>query len=169
MSVRSGLLLLLALGSVPGGLRAQEPQMTDVTLLPTDTLTDVAVTRREYGHPVIYFNPALIERVGPLLREFFIAHEYGHVFYDHMGGALAGLGRRGREVSRPLSPPPALAFGRQPRPDLRFDKAAYREGEGSGESEGEQPGAGCEGRGRPGPPPAFDEGSRGRRFRTFRR
>ena len=98
MSVRSGLMLVLALGSVPRGLRAQEPQMTDVTLLPTDTLTDVAVTRREYGHPVIYYNPALIERVGPLLRDFFIAHEYGHVFYDHMGGALAGLGSNVAEL-----------------------------------------------------------------------
>ena len=99
MTVRNGVtILILALGSVPQGLRAQEPQMTDVTLLPTDTLTDVAMTRREYGHPVIYFNPALIERVGPLLRDFFIAHEYGHVFYDHMGGALAGLDSNVAEV-----------------------------------------------------------------------
>ena len=91
MPVRSGIaMLFLALGSVPGMLRAQEPLMTDVTLLPTDTLSDVAVTRRENGRPVIYFNPTLIERVGPLLREFFIAHEYGHVYYEHVGGALAG-------------------------------------------------------------------------------
>ena len=90
MPVQSGIaLLFLALGSVPGVLRAQEPLMTDVTLLATDTLSDVAVTRRENGRAVIYFNPALIERVGPLLRDFFIAHEYGHVFYDHVGGALA--------------------------------------------------------------------------------
>jgi hypothetical protein len=83
-------MLVLALASVPVVLRAQEPQMTDVTLLATDTLSDVAFTRREHGHPVIYFNPALIERVGPLLRDFFIAHEYGHVLYDHVGGALGG-------------------------------------------------------------------------------
>lgn len=90
MSVRSGIaLLFLALGSVPGVLRAQEP-LTNVRLVATDTLHDVAVTQRESGRPVIYYNPALIERVGPLLRDFFIAHEFGHVFYDHDGGALGG-------------------------------------------------------------------------------
>ncbi len=90
MSVRSGVaIFFLALGSVPGTLRAQEP-LTDVRLLATDTLRDVALTRRENGRAVIYYNPALIERVGPLLRDFFIAHEFGHIFYDHDGGALAG-------------------------------------------------------------------------------
>ena len=90
MSVRSGVaIFFLALGSVPGTLRAQEP-LTDVRLLATDTLPDVALTRRENGRAVIYYNPALIERVGPLLRDFFIAHEFGHIFYDHDGGALAG-------------------------------------------------------------------------------
>jgi len=89
MWVRSGMaMLILALGGAPGMLRAQEP-LTDVRLVATDTLHDVAVTRRESGRPVIYYNPALIERVGPLLRDFFIAHEYGHVFHDHVGGALA--------------------------------------------------------------------------------
>ncbi len=91
MSVRCRVaMIVLALGSAPALLAAQEP-LTDVRLLATDTLHDVAVTRRENGRPVIYYNPALIERVGPLLRDFFIAHEYGHVFYDHVGGALAGL------------------------------------------------------------------------------
>ena len=91
MSVRCRVaMIVLALGSAPVLLAAQEP-LTDVRLLATDTLHDVAVTRRENGRPVIYYNPALIERVGPLLRDFFIAHEYGHVFYDHVGGALAGL------------------------------------------------------------------------------
>jgi hypothetical protein len=89
MSVRSGIaVLVLALGSAAGTLRAQEP-LTNVKLLATDTLQDVALTQRENGRAVIYYNPALIERVGPLLRDFFIAHEYGHVFYEHVGGALA--------------------------------------------------------------------------------
>lgn len=90
MRLRSGtLILILALAGVPGMLRAQEP-LTDVRLVATDTLHDVAETRRENGRPVIYYNPDLIERVGPLLRDFFIAHEYGHVSYNHVGGALAG-------------------------------------------------------------------------------
>jgi hypothetical protein len=90
MRLRSGTaVLILALAGVPAVLRAQEP-LTDVRLVATDTLHDVAETRRENGRPVIYYNPALIERVGPLLRDFFIAHEYGHVSYSHVGGALAG-------------------------------------------------------------------------------
>lgn len=98
MLVRSSMaLLILALGGVPAALRAQEP-LTDVRLLATDTLHDVAVTRRENGRAVIYYNPALIERVGPLLRDFFIAHEYGHVFYDHVGGALAGRDSNEAEI-----------------------------------------------------------------------
>ena len=89
MLLRSGVtILMVALGSVPGMLRAQEP-LTDVRLVATDTLHDVALTVRRLGRPVIYYNPALIERVGPLLRDFFIAHEYGHVFHHHVGGALA--------------------------------------------------------------------------------
>lgn len=89
MPVRRGfVLLILVLPGASQVLRAQEP-LTDVKLMATDTLHDVAVTRREQGRPVIYYNPALIERVGPLLRDFFIAHEYGHVSYNHVGGALA--------------------------------------------------------------------------------
>lgn len=89
MSLRSGAAtLLLALGSAVTGLRAQQP-LDDVRVVATDDIQDVAVTRREFGQPVIYFNPTLVERVGPLLGEFFIAHEFGHVYYNHVGGALA--------------------------------------------------------------------------------
>lgn len=98
MSVWSGArftLLLSLLGT--GTLRAQEP-LTDVRLVATDTLRDVAITRLEGDRPVIYYNPALIERVGPLLRDFFIAHEYGHVFFAHTGGALAGRDSASAEV-----------------------------------------------------------------------
>jgi hypothetical protein len=44
------------------------------------------------GRPVIYFNPALLQRFGPMMTEFFFAHEYGHIHYGHTGGALADEG-----------------------------------------------------------------------------
>jgi hypothetical protein len=38
--------------------------------------------------PVIFYNPALLQRVGPQLSAFFIAHEYGHIHGGHTGVAL---------------------------------------------------------------------------------
>jgi hypothetical protein len=73
-----------------GGARAVAAQrLVDVQPIPSDTLHDVAVTAYERGRPIIYYNPTLIQRVGPLLADFFIAHEYGHVAYGHAGGALS--------------------------------------------------------------------------------
>ena len=97
MSTRRTLFIVLFSLAEAGTLCAQEP-LTDVRLVATDTLRDVAITNLEGDRPVIYYNPALIERVGPLLRDFFIAHEYGHVFYAHTGGALAGRDSASAEV-----------------------------------------------------------------------
>jgi hypothetical protein len=75
---------------------AQQP-LSDVRMVSTDTLRDVAVTTHEGGRSVIYYNPELIARLGPLVRDFFIAHEYGHVFHGHTGGALAEPGSRDQD------------------------------------------------------------------------
>jgi Zn-dependent peptidase ImmA (M78 family) len=64
-------------------------RLVDVRQIATDTLHDVAVATYERGRPVIYYNPILIQRVGPELADFFLAHEYGHIAYGHAGGALA--------------------------------------------------------------------------------
>ena len=72
-----------------GGERAAAQRLVDVQPIASDTLHDVAVTAYEHGRPVIYFNPALMQRIGPQLADFFIAHEYGHVAYGHTGGALS--------------------------------------------------------------------------------
>ncbi len=88
-----GWLAIAALLSVAAPARAQQA-LAHVRMVATDTLKDVAVTQREGGRSVIYYNPELIARVGPLLQEFFIAHEYGHVYYGHTGGALAEPGSR---------------------------------------------------------------------------
>jgi hypothetical protein len=72
-----------------GGERAAAQRLVDVRPIVSDTLHDVAVTAYEHGRPVIYFNPTLMQRIGPQLADFFIAHEYGHVAYGHTGGALS--------------------------------------------------------------------------------
>lgn len=94
MQLRRGTLILLgALGSAALPARAQEP-LADVRIIASDTLRDVAVTIRESGRAVILYNPELLARFGPLLKDFFIAHEYGHVAHGHIGGALAPLDAR---------------------------------------------------------------------------
>jgi hypothetical protein len=72
-----------------GGERAAAQRLVDVQPIASDTLHDVAVTAYEHGRPFIYFNPTLMQRIGPQLADFFVAHEYGHVAYGHAGGALS--------------------------------------------------------------------------------
>lgn len=70
---------------------SQMPQAgstADVRLIASDSLRDVAFTATKDGRYVIYYNPILLQRVGPRLAAFFIAHEYGHVAAGHTGGAF---------------------------------------------------------------------------------
>ena len=95
-SMALGWLAVAALSGVVQPARAQQA-LAHVRMVATDTLRDVAVTQREGGRSVIYYNPELIARVGPLLQEFFIAHEYGHALglpdlYDRDRTPSEGLG-----------------------------------------------------------------------------
>lgn len=51
--------------------------------IPLDTLSDVAVADYREDGSVIYYNPAALGRLGPLLSAFLIAHEYGHIQLHH--------------------------------------------------------------------------------------
>lgn len=82
-------LITATLATAGAGRSAAAQRLVDVQPVASDTLRDVAVTTYERGRPAIYFNPALMQRVGPQLADFFIAHEYGHVAYGHAGGALS--------------------------------------------------------------------------------
>jgi hypothetical protein len=55
-----------------------------------DSLPDVAMATVGRPDPVIYYNPRLMNRYGPLLGEFFLAHEYGHLFHHHSRTRSAG-------------------------------------------------------------------------------
>jgi len=89
---RRGLAALAAgaLALAPPPLPAQAPPGDGpARVIPDDTLRDLARTVFEHGRPTIYYNPALMARVGPRLARFFMAHEYGHVAMRHESGALA--------------------------------------------------------------------------------
>ena len=80
---------IAALSLPAGAHRAQAIQrLMDVRQIATDTLHDLAVAAFENGRPVIYYNPTLMQRVGPELEAYFFAHEYGHIRYGHTGAAL---------------------------------------------------------------------------------
>ena len=87
---RFGIATVIAALLLPAGAhRAQAVQrLMDVRQIATDTLQDLAVAAFENGRPVIYYNPVLMQRVGPELETYFFAHEYGHVHYGHTGAAL---------------------------------------------------------------------------------
>jgi hypothetical protein len=77
----------LLLPAIPQGAQALQ-RLIDVRQIATDTLRDVAVATFVRGRPTIYYNPVLLQGFGPLMAEFFFAHEYGHLRYGHTGGAL---------------------------------------------------------------------------------
>ncbi|HTS88326.1 MAG TPA: hypothetical protein VMG41_07515 [Gemmatimonadales bacterium] len=84
------LLTLVALGAPP--VRAQELHLIPgIEEIATDTLEDIAVATVDLPHPVIYYNPRLAHRYGPLLTRFFLAHEYGHIYHKHSRVAVFNL------------------------------------------------------------------------------
>jgi hypothetical protein len=82
---------VLLLAASPPGARAAQ-RLIDLRQIAVDTLSDVAVAAFVGGRPIIYYNPALLQRFGSRMTEFFFAHEYGHIHYGHTGGALADEG-----------------------------------------------------------------------------
>jgi hypothetical protein len=83
------LVLLIALsGAAP--VRAQGLHLLPgIEEIASDTIADIAVAAVDRPEPVIYFNPAMVRRYGPLLTRFFLAHEYGHIYHRHTRAGLA--------------------------------------------------------------------------------
>ena len=88
--IRSRMLLatIISLHAFGGSTLSAAQRLVDVREIATDTLRDVALVAYDLGRPVIYYNPVLMQRIGPQLADFFMAHEYGHVAYGHSGAAL---------------------------------------------------------------------------------
>jgi len=65
-----------------------QPPIREIAL---DTLHDVAVAVYDPKGSIIYYNPDYLQRLGPQLSAFFMAHEYGHISLRHTRAhALAG-------------------------------------------------------------------------------
>ncbi len=65
------------------------PQLPPVREIALDTLHDVAVAVYDPRGSIIYYNPAYMQRLGPQLSAFFMAHEYGHLSLRHTQGLRA--------------------------------------------------------------------------------
>src|ERR671913_395872 len=95
---RSGIVtaigLLLGSALLPQPARALQ-RLMDVRQVSSDTIRDVALVKVVEGRPIIYYNPVLLDRVGPELATFFLTHEYGHIHHGHPGGALVHDGHLG--------------------------------------------------------------------------
>lgn len=76
------LLISVAVGTRPGSSQAVHPGAY-VREIADSSLRDVAVAVSDPIDPVIYYNPRLMERFGPNLSAFVLAHEYGHIRFGH--------------------------------------------------------------------------------------
>lgn len=95
--MRSGMMVWVSLVGVAvvtrqTALESQgSPQGPPVREIALDTLHDVAVAVYDPKGSIIYFNPDYLQRLGPQLSAFFMAHEYGHITLRHTRAhALAG-------------------------------------------------------------------------------
>jgi hypothetical protein len=91
------LLLPLALSAAPPASAQGLHLLPGVEEVASDTIGDIAVAAVELPHPVIFYNPGMTRRYGPLLTRFFIAHEYGHIFLRHTRAEVNALPEPARD------------------------------------------------------------------------
>ncbi len=91
-------LLLVAAQSAPAPLQGQGLHLLPgVPEIENDSLGDIAVATVDLPQPVIYYNPRKVQRYGPLLTRFFLAHEYGHIHYRHTRTGLGEFAEPARD------------------------------------------------------------------------
>lgn len=73
---------LLSTGSM-APVVAPAPETPAIREIADAALRDVAVAVYDSAHPVIYYNPRLMERFGPEMKAFFLAHERAHIELRH--------------------------------------------------------------------------------------
>ncbi|HEX9894047.1 MAG TPA: hypothetical protein VGA78_08975 [Gemmatimonadales bacterium] len=54
-----------------------------IRLIPLDTLSDLAIAYADSTQPVIYYSPRLMQRYGPDISAFVVAHEQSHILLGH--------------------------------------------------------------------------------------
>jgi len=104
------------------------PSDVPVAIVESDSLADVAVAVYNPEHPVIYVNSRRMQQFGPLLTEFFLAHEQGHIHFRHTrSNALsAGLASRDSLIQRRELEADCYASTTLGRTDRRAVLAAVR-------------------------------------------
>lgn len=73
---------LLSTGSM-APTEATRPDAPAIREIADPSLRDVAVAVYDSAHPVIYYNPGLMQRFGPEMKAFFLAHERAHIELRH--------------------------------------------------------------------------------------
>jgi Zn-dependent protease with chaperone function len=63
---------------------AQVPGVARIRHVPDRSLNDAALAVADARRPVVYYNPTLLNRFGPELAAFVMAHEYGHIAHGHV-------------------------------------------------------------------------------------
>jgi hypothetical protein len=87
----TAMLLAATAGLTTVGAAQSLRLLPGVEELASDTIDDIAVAAVDTTSPVIYYNPRMARRYGPLLTRFFIAHEYGHIYHRHTRLGLADM------------------------------------------------------------------------------
>jgi hypothetical protein len=79
------LTVILALGGLAQASAAQEPApfRPAAELIANARLADAAMAFADPDRPLIYYNPSMLREVGPELAAFLLAHEEGHIVYQH--------------------------------------------------------------------------------------
>ncbi len=73
---------MLSTGSVAPS-EAPAPAAPVIREIADPSLRDVAVAVYDSLHPAIYYNPGLMQRFGPEMEAFFLAHERAHIELHH--------------------------------------------------------------------------------------
>ncbi len=81
-------LLAALIGAAPAEAQGLH-LLPGVAEIESDSIGDIAVAAVDRPQPVIYLNPGMARRYGPLLTRFFLAHEYGHIYHRHTRAGLA--------------------------------------------------------------------------------
>ncbi len=82
--IHKTLAALLIGGSLMLGPSTADAQCGRVREIPHAGLPDIAMTSADGYGLLIYYNPYVVQQVGPLISAFFKAHEYGHVCLGHV-------------------------------------------------------------------------------------
>ena len=79
-----------------GQTEPQFLQTPGIRTVPRDTLSDLAVAYADPDDPIVYYNPRLMERMGPEISAFVLAHERAHILLGHRR-PQAGMAREALE------------------------------------------------------------------------